>query len=443
MQTIAHDFLSVPSHMAKAAARQRPFRTIALLACVALAMSACKTVRGPEAETKDSRELATYTHLEPEAAAKELFDKGQALIRQGKKQEAITVLNELDRRFGQDPRRSVRAILAQALSLKAEAAATPTESLAIQAEINRRYGGDIDSAQRRQIITAMFSQAAALGKEGNFSAAIPIYKEIEQSYRDNDDKSWGAWAIFYQGDLQRQLRNPKAAVAAYERLDQRFSQESDPAVRTIVADGLSKKGETLAEQGDVRAAIAAYEEVARRYAEDRDAGFRLRAVRALYAKGVLLGKQGTGEDPGNEFQSRPTGDTAAAVAVYDDIVLRFGRDRDSGIRNAVGATLLKKSETLRLSGDDRGSIAIYDEIVGRFGNDDVQASRVLVATTLFRKGQTLGRLEGPSPAAIAAFDELIRRFAPDTTNPNLRKIVGQAVLARQKLIADAAPMNDN
>jgi tetratricopeptide (TPR) repeat protein/predicted small secreted protein len=438
MQTIAHDFLSVPYSMTKTAMRQRPFRTIALLACVAFAMSACKTVRGPEAD--DSREAASYTHLEPEAAAKDLFNKGQALIRQGNKQEGITVLNELDRRFGQDPRRSVRAILAQALSLKAEVATTPTESLAVQSEINRRYGGD--PALRRQVVTAMFNQAAALGKEGNFSAAIPIYKEIEQTYSDNDDKSWGAWAIFYQGDLQRQLRNPKAAVAAYERLDQRFSQESDPAVRAIVADGLSKKGETLTEQGDVRAAIAAYEEVARRYAEDRDAGFRLRAARALFAKGALLGKQGMGEEPGNEFQGRSTGDTAAAIAVYDDIVVRFGRDRDPSIHNIVGGTLLKKSEALRLSGDDRGTIAVYDEIDRRFGNDNVQVSKVLVATALFRKALTLGRLEGPSPAAINAFDELIRRFAPDP-HPNLRKIVGQAVLARQKLIADAAPMHDN
>jgi tetratricopeptide (TPR) repeat protein len=389
--------------------------------------------------------MEAQANLEPKEAALALFEQGQALIQQGKTREALIVLNELDRRFGQDPRRSVRTLLAQALSLKAQVAATPTESLAVHAEINRRYGEDVDPVLRRQIVTSLFSQAASLGKEGKLSEAIPIYREIEQTYGGGDDKSWGVWAIFYQGDLQRQMRNPKAAVAAYERLDQRFGQETDPAIRMVIADALFKKSEALTEQGDTRAAIAAYEEIDRRYAEDRDAGFRLRAVRALFAKGALLGKQGTGEEHDSELMpmgSRPSGDTAAAVAVYDDIVRRFGRDKDPNIHNIVGGTLLKKSEALRLTGDDQGTVAVYDEIVERFGNDNAQVSRVLVATALFRKGLTLGRQEGTSSAAIATFDEIIRRFASDT-HPNVRKIVGQANTARQRLIAETAPAHHN
>jgi len=444
MQIIAHEPFPVSSRTAG----QCPFKIIALLACVALAMSACKTTPTHDAAVDDRQQTAAYAHLEPEEAARELFSKGQALIHQGKAQEASATFSELERRFGQDPRRSVRAILAQALSLKAQSAASPTESLGIQLEIGRRYGEDIDPALRRQIVTAMFNQAETLvSKEGNISAAIPIYREIEQTYGNGDgkDKSWGVRALLYQGDLQRQMRNTKAAVAAYERLDQRFGQESDPAIRTVIADALFKKGEILAEQGNTRAAVAAYDEINRRYAEDRDAGFRLRAARALFAKGSLLGKQGMGEEPDSETPSvntRPVGDSAAAVAVYDDIIQRFGRDKDPNIHNIVGGTLLKKSETLRLTGDDQGTIATYDEIVRHFGNDDTQVSRVLVATALFRKGLTLGKQEGGLNAAIAAFDELTRRFASDT-HPNVRKIVGQAITARQKLTTEMEPMHDN
>ncbi|MDR2208412.1 MAG: tetratricopeptide repeat protein [Azoarcus sp.] len=303
--------------------------------------------------------------------------------------------------------------------------------------------GGVDSTQRNQLVTAMFNQAASLAKEGKFSAAVPVYREIEQTYGDGpgDDKSLGAWAIFYQGDLQRQLRNYKAAVAAYERLDQRFAHE--PSVRAVVADALHKKGETLIEQGDTRAAIAAFDEIDRRYAEDRDAGFRQRAARALFAKGSLLEKQGAGEAPAaSEFPSAnisPSGDTAAAVAVFDDIVRRFGRDKDPSIRNIIGGTLLKKSEALRLSGDDQATITVYGEIVERFGNDDAQVSRVLVATALFRKGLTLGRQD--RTAGIETFEEVIRRFATDT-NPNVRKIVGQANTAKQRLASEASPMHD-
>ena len=409
-------------------------------------MSACKTTS--TFNTDNSQQPATYAHLEPEEAARDLFSKGQALIRQGKKQEAFATLDELDHRFGQDPRHSVRAILAQALSLKAQSSASPTESLDIQVEIGRRYGEDIDPAMRKQIVTAMFNQAAALAKEGNLSDAIPIYREIEQTYGNgnSNEKSWGAWALFYQGDLQRQMRNPKAASAAYDRLDQRFAQETDPATRALVADALLKKGETLAEQGNIRAAIAAYGEVDRRYAEDRDASFRLRAVRALFAKGSLLGKQGMGDEPDkSENQGtgiKSTGDPAAAVAVYDDIIQRFGRDKDPSIHNIIGGTLFKKSETLRLTGDDQGTIAVYDVIVDRFGNDDAQVSRVLVATALFRKGLALGKQEGASNAAIATFEELIQRFASDT-HPNVRKIIGQAITAKQRLITEMEPVHDN
>ena len=392
MLTFAHAPLSVPSCAAKTGADRRPFKTIVLLTSLALAISACTTTQ-PTPDAGDSRPAPTRPA--PKAAT---------------------------------------------TPLEPGAPSTHTET-------DRRYVESGDSAQRRQLVTSMFDRAATLGKEGNLSAAIPIYREIEQIYGDGvgSDKSWGAWAIFYQGDLQRQMRNPKAAVAAYERLDQRFAQESDPAIRAIVADALIKKGEALTEQGDTRGAIAAYEEIGRRYAEDRDAGFRLRAARALFAKGTLLGRQGMGEEPGSEFPSmgiRPAGDTVAAIATYDDIIQRFGRDKDPNIRNVVGATLLKKSEALRLTGNDQGTITVYDEIAQRFGNDNAPVSRVLVATALFRKGLTLGKLEGASPTAIAAFDEVTRRFASDT-HPNVRKIVGQAVTARQKLIADEEPMHDN
>ena len=383
MPTFAYDPLPVPSRATETGLSRRPFKTITLLAVsLALAVSACKTTEHTT-DGDPGRPTDPYTGYETR---------------------------------------------------------TPTSP------------GDpptshIGTEQHTQSVTAKFEQAAALGKAGKLSAAIQIYREIEQTYGEGigNDKSWGAWAIFYQGDLQRQLRNPKAAAAAYERLDQRYGQESNPAVRAIVADALFKKGEALTDLGEVRAAIAAYDEIDHRYARDRDAGFRLRAARALLAKGALLGKQGAGEEPGNESEGmgiRQTGDTAAAIAVFDDIVQRFGRDRDPNIRNIIGSTLLRKSEALRLVGDDKGTVVVYDEIAERFGKDDAPVSRVLVATALFRKGLALGKLEGASPAAIAAYDEVTRRFASDT-HPNVRKIVGQAVTARQKLITETGPMPDN
>ncbi|MDR2093523.1 MAG: tetratricopeptide repeat protein [Azoarcus sp.] len=372
---------------------------MAALACMALALGACTTT-GPRTGT--DRRPAAQTTPATEKAVQELFDKGQSLSQQGDPQEAV----------------------------------------AVYSEIEQRYGNDIDPALRNQIVTALFDNAANLGREGNLAAAVQVYAEIEQRYGDGD-KSWAVWALLYQGELQRQLRNMKAAIAAFDRLDQRFGQERDEAIRPLVADALHKKAETLASTGDVKSAADTYDEIGRRFAEDRDVAFRQRALRALFAKGELLGKQGTGEetDTGVAWPTPTAGDSAAAIAVYDDIVRRFGRDSDPAIRNAVGSTLLKKSEALRLAGDNQGTIAVYDDIIERFGKDDTQVSRILVATVLFRKGLAQGRLNDVD-AANASFDEVSRRFGLEA-DPRLRKIVNQANTARQKLIEETMPIHDN
>ncbi|MDR1661562.1 MAG: tetratricopeptide repeat protein [Azoarcus sp.] len=372
---------------------------MAALAFMTAVMAACTI---PVAETP--KRPAVQSTPGAEKIVQELFDKGQTLSQQGDAREAIAVYDEID----------------------------------------RRYGNELDPALRNQVVTALFDNAANLGREGNLAAAVQVYAEIEQRY-GNDDKSWAVWALYYQGELQRQLRNMKAAIAAFERLDQRFGQERDAAIRPLAADALHKKAETLATNGDIEAAIAAYDEIDRRFAEDRDAGFRQRAVRALFAKGALLGKQGAGEETDSAWPAamsgRAAGDSAAAIVVYDDIVRRFGRDGDPAIRNAVGRTLLKKSEALRLAGDNPGTIAVYADIVERFGKDETPLSRVLVATALFRKGLAHGR-QDEIEAANASFDEINRRFGLDA-DPKLQKIAGQASAAKQRLAAETMPLHDN
>jgi len=63
--------------------------------------------------------------------------------------------------------------------------------------------------------------------------------------------------------------------------------ERDPALRSLVADSLSKKGEALADLNDVNGATAAYDELARRHERDNDPAYRLRALRALYDNCLL------------------------------------------------------------------------------------------------------------------------------------------------------------
>jgi len=214
---------------------------------------------------------------------------------------------------------------------------------------------------------------------------------------------------------------------------------SEAPVRAVVGDALLKKSEILAVSGNVKGALAGYDEIDRRFAEERDAGVRRRVVQALYSKGDLLGKRGNGESSGldQSLGVQPGGDLLAAVAVYDDIVRRFGNDSDPGIRNAVGRTLLKKSESLRLAGDARGAVTAYDELIQHFDRDNSRNAHVLVATALFRKGLALGGLNDRT-GANAAFDEIIRRYAGSNEPEEVRKIIAQSTAARQRLTAEAS-----
>jgi TolA-binding protein len=362
-----------------------PLRVLALSVCAAFVVAACVTPKGSSVSPVPDRTPPPKAEISPEqkAEAQELYTKGQALIEQGNTEAAVATLGE----------------------------------------IGNRYGDNIEPALRKQVVDSLFEQAESLIRKRNFAGAIPIYKEIEQQHGDNP--LWGIKALLALGELQNQMRNPKGAAAAFDRLDQRFGVEREPAIRIKVLEALLKKGDALTQQKDIKGAIAVYDEIDRRYADERELVFRQRVVAALLSKGTLLDRFGTGADP-----NAPP-DAAAAVAVFGDIVQRFGRNNDPAIRNAIGVALLKKSEVLRRTGDSQGSIAVYDEIVDHFGRDDSPGARVLSAEALFRKAQSLGRQDGN--AATTLYGEIIRRFGSDTDS-RVKGIVARAAAAA------AAPM---
>ena len=71
------------------------------------------------------------------------------------------------------------------------------------------------------------------------------------------------------------------------------------------------------------------------------------------------------------------------------------------------------------------AIAVFDELIGRFGEATDQALRDEVATALLNKGITHGLSDRPDEA-VAAYDEVIRRYSGDT-DPVYKKIVLQAI----------------
>ena len=83
------------------------------------------------------------------------------------------------------------------------------------------------------------------------------------------------------------------------------------------------------------------------------------------------------------------GQSKGPIAVYDDILARFGSSPELSQRELVATALIDKGLTLRLLGCSEESIVVYDEVLGRFGSCTEPALPESLGRALFNKGHTL------------------------------------------------------
>ena len=185
---------------------------------------------------------------------------------------------------------------------------------------------------------------------------------------------------------------------------------TDPRLRILVSKALFNKGLALGSLGRSEEAIAVYDEVVSRFGDAEEPELRDPVASALGNKGVVLGILGRDEE---------------AIAAYDDVVSRFGDAEEPELRGRVGITLVNKGLTLGSLRRSEEAIAVYDEVVSRFGDAEEPELRVQVGKALFNKGVTLGIL-GRSEEEIAVYDEVVSRFG-DREEPELRALVARAI----------------
>ncbi len=116
--------------------------------------------------------------------------------------------------------------------------------------------------------------------------------------------------------------------------------------------------------------------------------------------------------------------TEEAVAVYDDVIKRFGDSKESALQDQVAKALVSKGFALGRLGRSEEEIAVYNNVIKRFGDSKELALQEGVAMALVNKGASLGQLNR-SEEAIAAADEVIKRYG-DSTEPELQGVVGRA-----------------
>ena len=127
----------------------------------------------------------------------------------------------------------------------------------------------------------------------------------------------------------------------------------------------------------------------------------------------------------------------AELAIYDELVERFGSGEAPELQGHVAIVLLRKGITQEQLGEDRAAIATFDEMFERFGNSNAVELQKWVAKAQVSKGGALERL-GNSEAAIAIYDEVVERFG-DNEALQIEMEVARALVRKgiaQKQLSD-------
>ncbi len=177
-----------------------------------------------------------------------------------------------------------------------------------------------------------------------------------------------------------------------------------------MATALVNKGVRLAQLDKSEEAIAVYDEVVKRFGEASDLQLQVQVAMALVNKGVRLAQLDKSEE---------------AIAVYDEVVKRFGESSDLQLWERVAKALFNKGDRLGRLDKSEEAIAVYDEVVKRFGESSDLQLWERVAKALFNKGNRLGRLD-KSEESIAVYDEVVKRFGESSDLP-LREKVAKAL----------------
>ncbi len=210
--------------------------------------------------------------------------------------------------------------------------------------------------------------------------------------------------------LEEQLSTYELLIQCGVTLSRQIPENKIP-IQIHVAKALGKKGSTLSLLDRPEEGLAVYDEVVTRFGQATELALRESVAWALGNKGYILGILHRPED---------------GLAVYDEIVTRFGQATELALREQVARALLNKGVALGILDRHEEGLTLYDEVVTRFGEATELALRESVAWALGNKGYILGILDRHEES-IAVYDEIVTRFG-QATESAIQKEVARALL---------------
>ena len=215
-----------------------------------------------------------------------------------------------------------------------------------------------------------------------------------------------ASALFNQGVSLGQLHKHDAAIAAFDQLISRYTNDTSNALREQVAKAIVNSGATHGQMGDNDKAIAAYEQVIATYSSDP--ALREPVATAMVNKGIRLGKMG---------------DNEKEIAAYEQVIATYSSD--PALREPVARAMVNKGATHGQMGANDKAIATYEQVIDTYSSDPAPALREQVAKAMVNKGITHGKM-GNNDKEIATYEQVIDTYSSDPA-PALHEQVTRAL----------------
>ena len=339
-----------------------------------------------------------------------LFNRGVKLLNEERLEEAVSVFDDVIRRFGNSQEPALWEPVCAALADKASALGglhRPADSLVVSDELLNRFGtGEVPSL-RKHVAKALVNRGAALAESDRLPEAMEAWEEVERRFGASEGPDLAepvATALVNKAGALGETDRPHNALGVLAVVVRRFGKSHDPDVLRQVAIALVNKGALLHARNQLEDAVAAWEDVIRRFGSSGDLRLRGQVSKALVNRGTALVELGRTDD---------------ALSAWDDVVRRFGAEQRPNLLTSVAKALSNKGTVLNSLGRWSDAVAVCDEIVRRFGNSKLPALRDRVGLALVLKGTVLSST-GQQNEALAAYGEAVRRVGENGPGTSTR-----------------------
>ncbi|MGH2436453.1 MAG: tetratricopeptide repeat protein, partial [bacterium] len=165
------------------------------------------------------------------------------------------------------------------------------EAVSVYDEVVKRFGDATEPAAREQVAKALFNKGVRLGALNRSEEAVSVYDEVVKRFGDATEpalREQVAWALVNKGMSLGALNRSEESIAVYDEVVKRFGDATGPALREPVAKALVNKGFRLGALNQSEEAVSVYDEVVKRFADATEPAVRESVGAALNGTGFTF-----------------------------------------------------------------------------------------------------------------------------------------------------------